>query len=69
MYSGSKSPSPLASHGACDWRRATERAIELAISTGLILAPRRILLDMAAEFKRQAEEVPKAEQIEGLLAA
>jgi hypothetical protein len=41
----------------------------LAISTGLILAPRRILLDMAAEFKRQAEEVHKAEQIEGLLAA
>jgi len=39
-----------------DSARATERAIELAISSGLFLAPRRILLDMAAQLKKRAEQ-------------
>ncbi len=55
-----------------DWSRAAERAIDLSISSGLFLAPRLVLLDMAARLKKQSEEVHQAElaeQIEHLRAA
>jgi len=51
------------------WSRATARAIDLAISSGLFLAPRRVLLEMAAERKRQADEPGAAGEMELLKAA
>jgi len=55
-----------------DCARATDRAIELSISSGLSPAPRRILLDMAAQLKKQAEEKNRqteSREIEGPIAA
>jgi len=53
MYSDS-SPSQEVSCGAYDWSRATQRTIDLAITSGLFLAPGRVLLDMEAEFRLRA---------------
>jgi len=62
-------PSQEESRGAYDRSRATVRAIDLAISSGLFLASRRILLEMAAELRRQAEEPAAAGETELLKAA
>jgi hypothetical protein len=46
---------------------ATQAAIDLSIRSGLFLAPRRVLLDMAAELKRQSQvikTVRRAEEVE-----
>jgi hypothetical protein len=67
MYSEFRSPSQEVSRR--DWSRATARAIDLAIASGLFLAPRRVLLEMAAELKRQAEEPAEAGAMELLKAA
>jgi hypothetical protein len=69
MYSEFRSPSQEESSGAYDWSRATACAIDLAISSGLFLAPRRVLLEMAAELKRQADEPAAAGEMELLKAA
>jgi len=69
MYSEFRSPSLEESSGAYDWSRATARAIDLAISSGLFLAPRRVLLEMAAELRRQADEPAAAGDMELLKAA
>ena len=69
MYSEFRSPTQEESRGAYDWSRATARAIDLAISSGLFLAPRRVLLEMAAELKRQADEPAATGKVELLKAA
>ena len=69
MYSEFRSPTQEESRGAYDWSRATARAIDLAISSGLFLAPRQVLLEMAAELKRQADEPAAAREMELLKAA
>jgi hypothetical protein len=45
----------------------TENAIGLIIRSGLFLAPRRVLLGMASELKRQSQAISKvmrAEKVE-----
>jgi hypothetical protein len=69
MYSEFRFPSQEESRGAYDWSRATARAIDSAILSGLFLAPRRVLLEMAAELKRQADEPAAAGEMELLKAA
>ena len=65
MYSEFRFPSQEESRGAYDW----SRAIDSAILSGLFLAPRRVLLEMAAELKRQADEPAAAGEMELLKAA
>jgi hypothetical protein len=51
---------------------ATERAIDLSIRSGLFLASRRVLRDMAAELKWQSQVismVSRAEEVEERKAA
>ena len=51
---------------------ATETAIDLCIRSGLFLAPRRVLLDMAAELGRQSQVIRtlrRAEEVEERKAA
>jgi len=69
MYSEFRSPSQEESRGTYDWSRATARAIDLAISSGLFLAARRVLLEMAAELRCQADEPAAAGEMELLKAA
>jgi hypothetical protein len=52
-----------------DWSGATGRAIDLSIRSGLFLAPRRVLLDMAAETNQQSQAVSRPEEIVGRKAA
>ncbi len=49
--------------------RAAERAIDLAILSGLFLAPRRVLLEMALKLEREVEEAAQTEQVEMAKAA
>ncbi len=65
MYAEFKAPLPWPIPGAHVSLNASERAIELAILSGLVLAPRRILLDMAAELARK----PETDRIEEPVAA
>jgi len=69
MYSEFRSPLQEESRGTYDWSRATARAIDLAISSGLFLAPRRVLLGMAVELRHQADEPAAAGEMELLKAA
>lgn len=68
MYAEFRLASKEASTGPYDWSRAMARAIDLAISSGLFLASRRVLREMAAELKRQAEKAV-VEEMELLKAA
>jgi len=68
MYSEFRSPLQEESRGTYDWSRATARAIDLAISSGLFLAP-RVLLGMAVELRHQADEPAAAGEMELLKAA
>jgi len=43
---------------------ATETAIDLTIRTGLFLAPRRVLLDMSADLKRQSQRISRVSTTE-----
>ena len=43
---------------------AIENAIDLTIRTGLFLAPRRVLLDMSADLKRQSQRISRVSTTE-----
>jgi len=47
-----------------DYMNAIENAIDLTIRTGLFLAPRRVLLDMSADLKRQSQRISKVSTTE-----
>ena len=47
-----------------DYMNATETAIDLTIRTGLFLAPRRVLLDMSADLKRQSQRISRVSTTE-----
>ena len=69
MYSEFRSPSGVSCR-EYDWSRATAHAIDLAILSGLFLAPRRVVLEMAAKPKQQTEKAAvKEEEMELLKAA
>ncbi len=55
MYLKYRSSSEV-NDGVESWSEATVRAIDLAINSGLLLAPRRLLLSMAAELKSHTEK-------------
>jgi hypothetical protein len=47
-----------------DPSRATELAIDLAITSGLILAPGRLLLEMEDELKKEEPSRAETEEIQ-----
>lgn len=47
-----------------DYMNASENAIDLTIRTGLFLAPRRVLLDMSADLKRQSQRISRVSKTE-----
>lgn len=56
MYSEYKSQSLEMPREADNWGLSITRAIDLAIASGLFLAPRRVLLEMAETLKHESEK-------------